>query len=273
MWLLVSLGSLGRRARQSQQFLLRPRRTMARTSPAQASHPGYLNQVDAQQLDQDLFNECGYGLDQLMELAGLSVAIGLAKVYPVRCNVLVCCGPGNNGGDGLVAARHLKAFGYSPTVLYPKRPERLPFTNLSKSCVVMNIPLLGTDVIPSPTDIRDQYQVVLDGIFGFSFKGNVRAPFDKLLDSLMACDVPVCSIDIPSGWDVELGNPNGLQPETLISLTAPKKCAAFFSGKHHLLGGRFIPDFIAERYNLRIPAYPAEDQVVVLSSTNACSAS
>ena len=83
---------------------------MARTSPAQASHPGYLNQVDAQQLDQDLFNECGYGLDQLMELAGLSVAIGLAKVYPVRCNVLVCCGPGNNGGDGLVAARHLKAF-------------------------------------------------------------------------------------------------------------------------------------------------------------------
>ena len=75
----------------------------------------FLGQEAAQQLDQDLFNECGFAVEQLMEMAGLSVAVALAKAYPLGSlkgtpSVLVCCGPGNNGGDGLVAARHLKLF-------------------------------------------------------------------------------------------------------------------------------------------------------------------
>lgn len=46
-----------------------------------------------------------------MELAGLSIATAIAKEYPIeRKKILICCGPGNNGGDGLVAARHLKLF-------------------------------------------------------------------------------------------------------------------------------------------------------------------
>ena len=74
----------------------------------------YLTQDEAQKIDQELFNEFAFSVDQLMELAGLSVALALTKAYPLSAeksgNVLVCCGPGNNGGDGLVAARHLKMF-------------------------------------------------------------------------------------------------------------------------------------------------------------------
>lgn len=73
----------------------------------------YLNQEEAQKIDQELFNEYSFSVDQLMELAGLSVAVALTKAYPrgaIHPNVLVCSGPGNNGGDGLVAARHLKMF-------------------------------------------------------------------------------------------------------------------------------------------------------------------
>ena len=60
----------------------------------------------------------GFSVDQLMELAGLSMACSVYAEYPPSSHkrVLVIAGPGNNGGDGLVAARHLYHFGYAVEV-------------------------------------------------------------------------------------------------------------------------------------------------------------
>ena len=60
----------------------------------------------------------GFSVDQLMELAGLSVACSVFAEYPPSSHrrILVIAGPGNNGGDGLVAARHLYHFGYTVEV-------------------------------------------------------------------------------------------------------------------------------------------------------------
>ena len=91
----------------------------------------YLTQDEAQKIDQELFNEFAFSVDQLMELAGLSVALALTKAYPLPTDkpsqVLVCCGPGNNGGDGLVAARHLKMFVSDPNIyIYMTSIDYLP---------------------------------------------------------------------------------------------------------------------------------------------------
>lgn len=79
---------------------------------------------------------CGYQLEQLMELAGLACAQTLFNVYPRNTfkNVLVACGPGNQGGDGLVAARHLRLWGYQVAVWYPK-PGKKDFFKVSIALV------------------------------------------------------------------------------------------------------------------------------------------
>lgn len=88
--------------------------------------------------------------------------------------------------------------------------------------------------------------VVLDAIFGFSFKPPVRAPFDVALPLIARAGLPIVSVDIPSGWDVErgdatvLGLPVSLHPDVLVSLTAPKEGVRKFTGRH-FLGGRFVP--------------------------------
>jgi hypothetical protein len=74
----------------------------------------------------------GFSVDQLMELAGLSVACAVAAEQRAPGRVLVLAGPGNNGGDGLVAARHLHHFGHQVEVsgAFSCPGDLLPVPNL-----------------------------------------------------------------------------------------------------------------------------------------------
>lgn len=224
----------------------------------------YLTQEEAQNIDVELMGPvCGFSVDQLMELAGLSCATAIAKVFPTHHNVLVIAGPGNNGGDGLVCARHLLLFGYQPTIHYPKRTDKDLYRNLVKQCEYMGIPFI--DQLP---DRLEDYNLIVDAIFGFSFKpeSGVRPPFDAVLKRLRETEVPIASIDIPSGWDVEKGDSAGVgvkEPQLLVSLTAPKLATRSFR-KEHWLGGRFVPPSLEKKYELNLPAYPVTDVVVRL---------
>ena len=130
------------------------------------------------------------------ELAGLSVATATADAYPVQSarKILLVCGPGNNGGDGLVAARHLHHFGYEVSVCYPKATQKPIYQGLVTQLAGLQIPVSQT--LP---ETLDSFDVIVDAIFGFSFKGDVRPPFDTILASLKRVQVPIVSVDIPSG--------------------------------------------------------------------------
>ncbi|KAK9900114.1 YjeF N-terminal domain-like protein [Cystobasidium minutum MCA 4210] len=238
--------------------------------------PAYLNQKDAQQLDADLMSdEGGFKLEQLMELAGLSCAQALQDAYPdsdKNKRVLVCCGPGNQGGDGLVAARHLWHFGYHPTLFYPKQGKNEFYKRLLKQCMNLGISEIGAGEEAEAAFEAElkKTDLVMDAIFGFSFEGEPRAPFDIVIEALKKTDKPILSVDIPSAWNVEKGDPDGkyFTPDVLISLTAPKAGVKEFKGRHYL-GGRFIPPGITEKYKLDPPPYKGSSQIADITESGA----
>ncbi|CAN3503097.1 NAD(P)H-hydrate epimerase [Diutina catenulata] len=219
-------------------------------------------------LDGELMSSGSFSIDQLMELAGLAVAQAIYRQYPPTSatnEVVVLVGPGNNGGDGLVAARHLKLWGYSPAIYYPKQPAKDLYRNL-----LTQLKDLDIAEVASVTEVAakmNQARVVVDALFGFSFHPPVRPPFDEVLGHLATTRAPVCSVDIPSGWDVDEGPQEHSQftPSMLVSLTAPKPCAKLFTGEHWL-GGRFINPTIAAKYGIEdvVSKYKGDEMVVKL---------
>lgn len=117
-----------------------------RTSSSSSSSTSFISYISAKEaadIDEELMSPegCGYLLPQLMELAGLACAQALYKSYPpdVCPNLLVAAGPGNQGGDGLVAARHARLWGYNVSVWYPKQGKAELFQ-------------VSSEIAPSHTD-------------------------------------------------------------------------------------------------------------------------
>ncbi|KAK0726230.1 YjeF N-terminal domain-containing protein [Apiosordaria backusii] len=214
-------------------------------------------------LDKELMSTGAFSIDQLMELAGLSVSQAVFRVHPINKGrrVLVAVGPGNNGGDGLVAARHLRHYGYHPTIYYPKRSKNELYQRLAKQLEDLDVPFV--DDFPQALSSTDH---VIDAIFGFSFSGEVREPFPAVINALAETKVPVTSVDAPSSWNIEEGPPktgvgSNFHPNFLVSLTAPKPLVKHFKGRH-FIGGRFVTPAIAAKYDFDVPEYEGLDQVV-----------
>ena len=91
----------------------------------------YINAETSALVDKELMGTYNYSIDQLMEIAGLTVAKVVNQEYVVKSKqnnlkIITLCGPGNNGGDGLVASRYLKEFGNEVEILYPKKNTKNP---------------------------------------------------------------------------------------------------------------------------------------------------
>lgn len=223
----------------------------------------YLDAKVSKLIDDKLTTSSGFTFDQLMELAGLSVANAVqdyASTQSRQINkVLIICGPGNNGGDGLVAARHLSHFGFSPSIVYSKVGKAPIFKQLVTQCKELEIPILE-----SFPESLGEYDLIIDALFGYSFQGPAKSPSNEIITKLALSPIPVLSVDIPSGWHVELGDiyHTSFNPAAVISLTAPKKCMENYNGIHYL-GGRFIPPSLLNELNISLPRYRGTDQVCV----------
>ncbi|XP_063311435.1 yjeF N-terminal domain-containing protein 3 [Pelobates fuscus] len=230
----------------------------------------YISKEEADALEKELLEDYRFGKQQLIEILGHNCATAVTKAFPLRVlpkkqpTILVVCGPDQNGAIGLVCARHLRTYDYEPTIFYPKKSTDALFKDFTIQCEKMDIPFLS--YLPTEVQlINDAYNLVVDAVLGVEAESQeMKEPCASILGTLKQIRIPIISLDVPSGWNMETGNPDGINPEVLISLMAPKKCVLQYTGKHHYIAGRFLPYDIQKKFELNLPKYPDTDCVVQL---------
>ncbi|MCB9782480.1 MAG: NAD(P)H-hydrate dehydratase [Candidatus Omnitrophica bacterium] len=148
----------------------------------------------------------------LMESAGRATARHFHRCCgDPSARVLILCGKGNNGGDGLVAARNLLGFGYRPRVLLTHSPEELSEDSRINFERYRCLPLSRWSVWdPEQGDeVFEGNPVVLDSLLGTGAKGEPRSPYGDLIERANDCASWCFGVDIASGINSDTGEVAG----------------------------------------------------------------
>jgi ADP-dependent NAD(P)H-hydrate dehydratase / NAD(P)H-hydrate epimerase len=165
----------------------------------------------------------------LMENAGCAVAEAAGDMVPPGTAIAVLCGPGNNGGDGFVAARLLRERGYPVRVgLFGRRDA------LNGDAAVM-AQRWGEPVEPLATATLADAGLVVDALFGAGLSRPLEGIAADVVDAINRAGKPVVAVDVPSGLDGTTGAFKGTVVEATSTVT-------FFRLKpgHVLLPGRVL---------------------------------
>ncbi|MDS1141425.1 NAD(P)H-hydrate dehydratase [Pusillimonas sp. SM2304] len=181
----------------------------------------------------------------LMEAAGAAVANAVAARWSRR-PVAVLCGPGNNGGDGFVAARHLRDAGW------PVRLGLLGGKALLTGDAAYHAKRWGDDIAPLSPALLDGAGVVIDALFGAGLSRPLDGAAAATVSALLERRLPVCAVDVPSGLDGNSGQVLGLAAPAQVTITFFRKKPGhvLMPGKHLcgevLLADIGIPDSVLD---------------------------
>ena len=169
----------------------------------------------------------------LMERAGLAVARAAASLaggaYGRRA--VVVCGKGNNGGDGLVAARHLARSGMAVEAFLPDAELREPAAGNLRALERAGIPARPFDDGGLRRSL-ERADVAVDAIFGIGFRGAAELPYAAAIEALNDAPATVVAVDIPSGVEGDTGAHHGpaVAADVTVAMGAPKLGDVLFPG-------------------------------------------
>ncbi|MGZ5863286.1 MAG: NAD(P)H-hydrate epimerase, partial [Methyloceanibacter sp.] len=163
----------------------------------------------------------------LMENAGRAVAHAAALMAPAGARIAVLCGPGNNGGDGFVAARHLRDQGYEV------RLSLLGDRGALKGDAAAMAQRYAGAVTPVSGSELEGAQLIVDALFGAGLARPLEGAAAAAVKAMNASGCPILAVDVPSGLDGTTGAATGPVVQALRTVT-------FFRRKpgHLLLPGR-----------------------------------
>ncbi len=172
-----------------------------------------LNRQQSRQIDQLAIGRFGFSSLVLMENAGRGVADVLCR-RGIAGPVVICCGKGNNAGDGLVIARHLQLRGHQVEVLMFAAKASIQGDAAANLRILQqcDVPIRWPDMRLDPSQLDTSLDVLLntadwivDALLGTGAHGTPRAPIDMVIDRINASSAPTLAVDIPSGLDCDSG--------------------------------------------------------------------
>jgi ADP-dependent NAD(P)H-hydrate dehydratase / NAD(P)H-hydrate epimerase len=189
------------------------------------------------EVDRWAIEEIGVPSLGLMEAAGRAVAEGVGELGP-EGPVRVVCGKGNNGGDGLVAARYLAEAGYEVEALLLWPADEL------SSDAAANLERFRAEQVDGDLAARlSGSGAVVDAIFGTGFVGAARDAAAAAIAAINGCGAPVVACDVVSGVDASTGEIEGVAVEAdlTVSFHAAKLGHRIAPGKWHTGELRVVP--------------------------------
>ncbi|MEX1004546.1 MAG: NAD(P)H-hydrate epimerase [Acidimicrobiia bacterium] len=183
------------------------------------SHPhitGPVPTVTAEQMAEvDRLATGPYGIDllQMMELAGRALARTVQSM-PAPRRITVAAGGGGNGGGAMVAARRLAGLGFDVEVVLDRGPGRLAGAAAHQAAALEAIGIRPTRELPA--EVGD---AIIDGLIGYGLTDAPTGRASELISWIQAADVPVVSLDVPSGLDATTGDAWGAHVEADVTLT------------------------------------------------------
>jgi len=145
----------------------------------------------------------GAGFSDLMERAGLAAAeLARALASDTRKPVLVLAGPGNNGGDAFVVARHLKQWWHRVVLVHAGERARL---SADAAAAFDAWGTAGGQTLSELPTALGSYALIVDGLFGIGLERSLSGRYAELVASVNASGVPTLALDVPSGLHSDSG--------------------------------------------------------------------
>lgn len=189
------------------------------------------------QAEAELASAAGLSLYTLMERAGAALLSIIQRNWPEARRILICCGPGNNGGDGYVLARLLRERGLRVQLVATREPARLKGDAGRAASAWL---AAGGEVLESMGGLETP-DLLVDALLGTGLAHQVTGPEAMLIEAInrwRAAGVPVLAVDLPSGLQADTGSVLGCAVQATYTLT-------FIGLKQGLLTGRG-PDQVGE---------------------------
>lgn len=186
----------------------------------------FVTKSQMQKIDKIMVDELGIDIELMIENAAINTA-QLARLMlggdVVGKKVVVFCGKGYNGGDGLAAVRHLTNWGAKCIIVLCSSRGELKEASRKQCgiCEKMDIPIY---CFPEEKVNFKKTDLIIDALLGYSLIGNPRPPFAQLIRMANTSGIQILAIDIPSGLDADTGiafNPT-IKASTTLTLAVPK---------------------------------------------------